>query len=51
MEYVDKVYAISQDGSNHLKELSFFCYKIYHAYLGSNDYQIGNLVTMKTLLK
>ena len=52
MEYVDKVYAISQDGSNHLKEnFPSFSYKIYHAYLGSNDYQIGNLVTNEDIIK
>ena len=52
MEYVDKVYTVSQDGCNHLKEnFPSFSYKIYHAYLGSNDYQIGVLSTNENMIK
>ena len=50
MKFVDKVYTVSQDGCNHLKEnFPSFSFKIDYAYLGSSDYQIG--VLSKTLLK
>ena len=52
MKFVDKVYAISQDGCNHLKDnFPSFSYKIDQAYLGSNDYEIGNLVTDEDIIK
>ena len=39
------------DGCNHLKEnFPSFSYKIYHAYLGSNDYQIGVLSTNENMI-
>ena len=52
MEYVDKVFAISRDGCNHLKEnFPSFSFKIDHAYLGSSDYQIGSLATNEDFIK
>ena len=52
MEYVDKVYTVSQDGCNHLKDnFPSFSFKIDYAYLGSSDYQIGVLSTNENMIK